>query len=356
MPAENYLLFISINGGRSPPCSNPINIMPIEFRCTKCNKLLRTADDTAGKHAKCPECSEVLVIPAAGMTPPPPAAGGFPPPPPPSGPAGGSPFGAEPQPQYQYEPDSGNPYQSPSPFAPMQTPLAPPGEIRPTIVDLGDVMSRTWELYKQEWGMCLVVILVVMGCNFGVGIVSGIANNIIVAVTRDQGITAIFSMFTNLVSQVFSVWITIGQTRYFLKVARGQPAEIGEIFSGGPWLLPIIGAGILFGLMVFGGTLLLIVPGIILALMFSQFYYLIIDRNLGVMDSLSKAKEITNGNKMTLFLMHLVCMGLSIAGLLAFCVGIFAVIPYITLLQVMVYLSMTGQATIDQVRMNSPMR
>jgi hypothetical protein len=331
--------------------------MPIEFRCTKCNKLLRTADDTAGKHAKCPECGEVLVIPAAGMTMPPPAAGGFPPsPPPPSGPAGGSPFGAEPQPQYQYEPDSGNPYQSPSPFAPMQTPLAPPGEIRPTIVDLGDVMSRAWEIYKTEWGMCLVAILVVMGCNFGVSMVFGIARGIIVAVTRDQNLGVIFAMFTNLVTQVFSAWITIGQTRYFLKVARGQPAEIGEIFSGGPWLLPIIGASILFGLMVFGGKLLLIVPGIILALMFSPFYFLIIDRHLGGMDLLNKAKEITYGNKLTLFLIHLICAGLTIAGALAFCVGLLAVIPYITLLHVMVYLTMTGQATIDQVRMNAPMR
>ena len=39
--------------------------MPIEFRCTLCNKLLRTKDDTAGKQAKCPDCGTVLMIPAA---------------------------------------------------------------------------------------------------------------------------------------------------------------------------------------------------------------------------------------------------------------------------------------------------
>ena len=38
--------------------------MPIEFRCTQCNKLLRTADDSAGKKAKCPECGQVLRGPA----------------------------------------------------------------------------------------------------------------------------------------------------------------------------------------------------------------------------------------------------------------------------------------------------
>jgi len=39
--------------------------MPIEFRCTKCSKLLRTPDETAGKQARCPECGTILQIPSA---------------------------------------------------------------------------------------------------------------------------------------------------------------------------------------------------------------------------------------------------------------------------------------------------
>src|SRR5690606_26481769 len=37
--------------------------MPIEFRCSQCQKLLRTPDDTAGKQAKCPSCGAVVPIP-----------------------------------------------------------------------------------------------------------------------------------------------------------------------------------------------------------------------------------------------------------------------------------------------------
>lgn len=37
----------------------------IEFHCTSCNKLLRTADDKAGKRARCPECGETVAIPGA---------------------------------------------------------------------------------------------------------------------------------------------------------------------------------------------------------------------------------------------------------------------------------------------------
>ena len=47
--------------------------MPIEFRCTQCQKLLRTQDDTAGKQAKCPICGTLVQIPEPGSPPPLPA-------------------------------------------------------------------------------------------------------------------------------------------------------------------------------------------------------------------------------------------------------------------------------------------
>jgi len=68
--------------------------MAIEFRCTQCNKLLRTADQSAGKKAKCPECGQILRVPALET-----AAPGEPPPAEPqaaepSGPAAGAEGGA----------------------------------------------------------------------------------------------------------------------------------------------------------------------------------------------------------------------------------------------------------------------
>lgn len=37
--------------------------MPIEFHCTQCGLRLRTADDTAGKQARCPHCGTLVPIP-----------------------------------------------------------------------------------------------------------------------------------------------------------------------------------------------------------------------------------------------------------------------------------------------------
>jgi DNA-directed RNA polymerase subunit RPC12/RpoP len=40
--------------------------MPIEFRCSRCGKLLRTGDDTAGRQAQCPECGTISLVPNIG--------------------------------------------------------------------------------------------------------------------------------------------------------------------------------------------------------------------------------------------------------------------------------------------------
>ena len=52
--------------------------MPIEFRCTGCQKLLRTPDGTQGLQSKCPVCGTVATIPDPDV--PPPLPGDVPPP------------------------------------------------------------------------------------------------------------------------------------------------------------------------------------------------------------------------------------------------------------------------------------
>jgi phage FluMu protein Com len=76
--------------------------MAIEFRCTQCNRLLRTGDETAGRDAQCPECGAISAIPASTAPSEPP---------PPAGPEGGNPFAVWQAPEAQ--PPSDNPYQSP---------------------------------------------------------------------------------------------------------------------------------------------------------------------------------------------------------------------------------------------------
>ena len=103
--------------------------MPIEFRCSQCDKLLRVGDHAAGRHARCPECGTSTVVPtpeSSGQPPAEPFATGLPPPEPsaggpfaPESPAadtwsGGQPAGGLHPPGPE---DSDNPYRAPSEYA-----------------------------------------------------------------------------------------------------------------------------------------------------------------------------------------------------------------------------------------------
>ena len=315
--------------------------MAIEFRCTECQKLLRTGDNTAGKQAKCPECGSLMAVPSASETP-----GEVPPPPPPE--PARSPFGAmgsEPS-----SADPSNPYASPAAFPAPATPFATGhGELNPTIIDFGDIFNRTWEIFKVHWGMCLVVMILVGLIGAAFNLMVGIPMNLMAMATGDPYLAMAFGVANYACTILFNTWLGIGQAVYFLRICRGQQADIGEIFRGGPYFLPVVGATILFLLIWLLGSLLLIIPGIILALMFAQFYYLIIDQKLGVMESLDVSRQLMVGNKLTLFAINIVASLLGVLVILCTCgFGVLAVGPFLALLYAVIYLAVTGQPTADQ--------
>jgi uncharacterized membrane protein len=84
--------------------------------------------------------------------------------------------------------------------------------------------------------------------------------------------------------------------------------------------------------------------------MFSQFLMLIVDRNAGVIDSLRLSKQLTDGNKVTLFVISLLGFLLMMAGVLALCVGALVAGAFLTLLRPVVYLLLSGQPTASPIQ------
>ena len=321
--------------------------MAIEFRCTQCSKLLRTGDDTAGKQAKCPGCGTVMTIPAGAA-----GAGGALPPL-----SNDNPFGAVGS-QPPFPADSGNPYQSPNPFATIGA-IPSHGAIVPGTLDLGDVLGRTWTLYKADFGMCLAAALIVLVLNIGANMVSNFV-----------------PIAGPIACLLFQIWIEIGLALFFLKKARGQHVEIVEVFAGWPYFGKVLLATLLIVAIVFGIVLVCVAPlalvgvaiskdmavvlgvagGLVAAvlicyvsLMLSQFRYLILDRNMGVIESLKTSKDLMEGNKLTLFLIGLVAgVAAVLLSILTCGIGYLIVLPYLAMMNAVIYLTITSQLTAEQ--------
>lgn len=181
---------------------------------------------------------------------------------------------------------------------------------------VGDAIGYGWGTFKKNPGPLVIIALVVLVVNAAF---SGLGNSL----GRDAaGLAIAFQIGGFLVS----ILLALGLIRVALKVTNGQEAEVADLFEGenfGAYL----GASILFGLMVTVGLLLCIVPGVIAAVIFGFYGYIIVDRGLGVGDAFSRASEITKGQRGTVFLLGLACVGLNIVGALLCGVGLLVSYP-----------------------------
>ncbi|HEY3963995.1 MAG TPA: hypothetical protein VGM05_05515 [Planctomycetaceae bacterium] len=328
--------------------------MTIEFHCPHCDKLLKTPDDKAGVRANCPGCGQTVTVPdlAAEAT-----------------------HTDESFAEVEHQPDSPDSEitstddTKPCPMCGamikraavrcrfcgetlVHRPAA--GAWAPTPIDAGDILNRSWEIYKRELGLMIAAILIAFGIPFGINIALSFVQQIAVLAVggggppggnpnQAVGLVLGLSLVSMVINFSIQTFMQAGLTVFMLRVARGGSPEISDLFSGKQYFWRFFWGSILLNLMIFFGLIFLIVPGVILALMFWPMTYVIADRNVGVLDALQQAKEATSGNYMAVFVLALASFGITLLGLLACGIGLLFSAPLTTLLLAVAYCGMTGQ-------------
>ena len=138
-------------------------------------------------------------------------------------------------------------------------------------------------------------------------------------------------------SHVVNMIMTLGITRIGLKLYAGEKFDVSELFKSYRLFLKYFFASILYCLAVFAGLILLIVPGIILAIRMGLYTYLIVDKGMGPVDSLKESIRLTKGNVFNLFLFWFVMLGVLLLGILALLVGIIVAVLVTMLAYIFVY-------------------
>ena len=134
------------------------------------------------------------------------------------------------------------------------------------------------------------------------------------------------SVFWNIASFVFYFFIAypvqIGVLYFTVRIARGDNAELKDIFEVfnhyGSALLMMILLGLIIGV----GFLLLIIPGIILGIRLYYTPFVLMEQRLGAVDALKASWEMTRGHGGQIFLMYLLAIPIAIGGMIAMIIGI----------------------------------
>lgn len=126
--------------------------------------------------------------------------------------------------------------------------------------------------------------------------------------------------------------LTLGQAGYFLRFRNGENPPIESLFDGFKQFAPALLVQLLIMIFTFLWSLLLIVPGIIAALGYSQAFYILYDQpGLDTMEVIKQSKEMMNGHKGRLFMLLLSFLGWSLLCLLTLGIGFIWLSPYIQL-------------------------
>ncbi|MCK6258733.1 DUF975 family protein [Fictibacillus sp. KIGAM418] len=128
--------------------------------------------------------------------------------------------------------------------------------------------------------------------------------------------------------------ITIGFSWVFLSLIRREPQEVKNMFQ--PFLdigtfLKIIGTTILVWIFTVLWTLLLIVPGIIKGLAYSQTFYVLKDNpGISITGAITESRRLMDGYKWKYFLLQLSFIGWVILAVVTLFIGFLWLTPYMS--------------------------
>ena len=190
--------------------------------------------------------------------------------------------------------------------------------------------SRAKEQIRGKWGIAIGTVLV-----------ANIILEVDVAykVTSKLGVEGL-SYSLDLISLLLGGVISVGLCRFLLNMAtRREEARFETLFSGFNIYLKTLGLNILITLAVFAGTLLFIIPGIIVSLMFSQaFYILSEDPSKSITECINESVNLMSGHKLELFYLELTFIGWWLISAITLGIAALWVSPYQKLTEANFYL------------------
>jgi hypothetical protein len=199
-------------------------------------------------------------------------------------------------------------------------------------LDIGGCVSRSWELVKTNFwpivGITALIMLLTMAINQVLGLFTRPAIDAMISEHRvSPGGIAIIVLTTIVSCPIYAVFIA-GLFKYYLKLIRGEEAGIGDAFSGfGRSIGQLVLLGLVMNILTIIGYVLCLVPGIYLAVAWFFSIPLVIDKQMGFWEAMEASRKMVHKHWFLVFVFLLVYGLLSMAGIIACCIGIFVTLP-----------------------------
>jgi uncharacterized membrane protein len=133
------------------------------------------------------------------------------------------------------------------------------------------------------------------------------------------------------------MFIKLGIIKIGLKVIDGVKTDWNEMFRHGNLFISYLFTSIVYGIGVAIGFVFLIIPGFYVMLKYMFAPIIVVDKNVGIMESFKMSAKMTDGVKWKLLGLIILAILMNILGAIVFFVGLLVSIPVSTLAFLYVY-------------------
>ncbi len=197
-------------------------------------------------------------------------------------------------------PACGHPANSPMPL------LEPSSAPTQASLPLGGYLRTGWGLFMQYpggfAGFCLLTLVI-------------------------QVVLKIIPILGPLVSLAVTTPLLMGNFIVSAKLLQGQTPEFRDFFAGFQYYVPLLLLSLVAGLFIGIGTILLIIPGVYLAVAYMFAAYLVVDRRLDFWPAMELSRLTVTPRWFGYFAFMLLVALLNLAGAIALVVGLLVTIP-----------------------------
>lgn len=177
-------------------------------------------------------------------------------------------------------------------------------------VKIGEYINSGWSLFQKNAGPFI-----------GFTILVALINILIAKINQSA------SPVGSLISILISGPLNAGFLIVAFKLLRDRATSFGDFFRGFNYYLPLFLVSLVSGVMVFIGFLLLIIPGIYLAIAYTFALPFVLEKKMNFWDAMELSRKLISKNWFAFFGFVLVLGLINIAGALVFGLGLLVTIP-----------------------------
>jgi len=153
----------------------------------------------------------------------------------------------------------------------------------------------------------------------------------------------IAEVIISLIGYFLTVLMSIGFLKITLKINDGKDVSYADLFVHYRFFIRYLLAIIFKTIIVSAGLILLIFPGIYLALRYRFVEFLIVDKDMGIIEAFKESAKLTEGKKWSILGFEFCSFAIIFLGLIALLVGLLAAAPTVALARANLYRTISSK-------------